>query len=180
MSLARSQGLLALTAKDERGNEWVDIREPVASYRVPKYGYPTHLTRLIVDSSLQYYVEVLGHCVQKGSLLCENASNNLNYTEIGSILRAFGGGHIVCAGIDSVSDWVSDSNMRAIQELGNAENKFATQPDQRYRSVDCSMWIDRRLGPSCPACKAAKMRDYPDYPASPIDLRRPSSHSHQK
>ena len=180
MSLARSKGLLALTAKDDCGNEWVDIREAVASYREPKYGYPTHLSRLIVDSSLQYFVEVLGICVKKGSLLCEDASNNLNYSEIGSILSAFGETHIVCAGIDSVSDWVSDLHMRAIQEMGNAENKFATQPDQRYRSVDCSMWIDRRIGQCCPACKTAKLRDYPEYPASPMDLRRPSSFSHQK
>lgn len=174
VNLARSKGLVVMTAKDDCGNEWVDIREAMATYRVPKYGYPTHLSRLIVDCSLQFFIEVLGHCVRKGSLLCKNAPNTLDYSEAASILSALGGGHVVCSGVDTVPYWDSSLHMRTIQEISNAEHKYVTQPDNRYRSLECSLWIDRRMGPSCSACKAAK---FADYSVSPIDLRRSTSRS---
>lgn len=174
VNLARSKGLVAMTAKDDCGNEWVDIREAMATYRVPKYGYPTHLSRLIVDCSLQFFIEVLGHCVRKGSLLCKNAPNTLDYSEAASILSALGGGNVVCSGVDTVPYWDSSLHMRTIQEISSAEHKYVTQPDNRYRSLECSLWIDRRMGPSCSACKAAK---FADYSVSPIDLRRSTSRS---
>ena len=34
------------------GEEWLEIRSTVATYRVPKYNYPSRLCRHIMDSSL--------------------------------------------------------------------------------------------------------------------------------
>lgn len=178
MNLARSKGLTALLSRDDSGNEWVDIRQAIATFRVPYFGYPTHLSRLIVDSSLQYFIEVLGHCVQKGSLLCPSATNSLNYAEITSILCAVNGGHVVCAGIGDMSVQPSDLYMRTVQEIAYTENQYVTQPDNRCRSFECLMWIDRRMGPVCPACKTA--RSFGDKSVSPIDLRRMSSRRHQQ
>lgn len=172
INLARSKGLISLTVKDDCGNEWVEIRDAVPTYRVPKFGYPTHLSRLIVDSSLQYYLEVLGYCVQNGSLLLKDVNSSLNRSEAISILCALSGGYIVCAGIESVLDHVPNLHMRGVQEIGNAQDIYATLPDHRYRSNECLKWIDRRIGPRCQACKSVSS----DYSIAPMDLRCSSSH----
>lgn len=160
--------------KDDCGNEWVEIRQPVAFYRAPKHGYPTHLTRLIVNSSLQYFLEVLGHCIQNGSLLYNDNSYILNYQEATSILSAVNGEYIVCAGVEAVSDRMAgDFNMKTVQEFGNTKNMYMTLPDHKYRSNECAKWIDYRFGPKCSACKQATIA----YSSAPMDLRcLPSNH----
>ena len=182
MNLARSRGLVTLLAKDEYGDEWLEIRSPVATYRVPKYNYPTHLCRLIVDSSLGYFVEVLGHCVRKGSLY-KDSTHSLNQTETASILAALEGGHVVCQGIESVYKQVPDLHMKTAQELGLSDDMYLTLPDYRYRSHDCLMWIDRRLGPRCLACcQSTSLSSDDEYSRAPIDLRcnthHPQLHEH--
>ena len=176
MNLARSRGLVTLLAKDEYGDEWLEIRSTVATYRVPKYNYPTHLCRLIVDSSLGYFVEVLGHCVRKGSLY-KDSTHSLNQTETASILTALEGGHVVCQGIESVYKQVPDLHMKTAQELGLSDDMYLTLPDYRYRSHDCLMWIDRRLGPRCLACcQSTSMSSDDEYSRAPIDLRCNTNH----
>lgn len=165
MALARVKGLLTLTLKDDNGHDWVEIRQPVASYRVPSHGYPIHLSRLIVDSTLQYFIEVLGHCVRNGSLL--HTDNSFNYSEATSVLGAFNGEYIVCAGVETVLRRASNGHMKTIQETGKMEGMYATLPDNRYRSLKCDKWIDNRLGQICIACQQA-IRDYSN---SPMDLR---------
>ena len=167
VNIARARGLLTLTVQDDGGHEWVEIRHSVASYRVPKHGYPTHLSRLIVDSSLQYFLEVLGHCVQNGSLLYKDKSYCLNYSEVTSVLSAVSGEYVVCAGIEHLSDRTADLHMKTVQELGHADNMYATLPDLRYRHIECHKWIDNRFGPNCPACKQATN----DLSSAPMDLR---------
>lgn len=171
LNLARSKGLLTLSIRDDCGNEWTEIRHSVALFRVPNHGYPTHLSRLVVDSSLQYYLEVLGHCVQKGSLIFKDARNSFNYSEATSILDSLSGGYTVCDGIEHLSERVADLHMKTVQELGISENMFATLPDFRFRSNNCSMWIDVRTGSRCLACKLASS----NLLATPMDLRCPSS-----
>ncbi len=175
MSLARAKGLLTLTVKDDCGHEWVEIRHSVASYRVPQHGYPTHLSRLIVDSSLQYFLEVLGHCVENGSLLYNDNSHSINYSEVTSVLSAVSGEYVVCAGIEHLSNRTADLQMKTIQELGQADNMYATLPDHRYRSNECAKWIDYRSGPKCPACKQAAT----DLSSAPMDLRCVPTHRHK-
>lgn len=170
-NLARAKGLLTVSMKDEGGSEWVEIRQSVAFYRVPNHGYPTHLSRIVVDSSLQYYLEVLGHCVQKGSLIFKDASYSFNYNEAASILDDLSGGYTVCDGIELLSDRVTDLHMKNVQELGHSENMYATLPDQRFRSTDCSIWIDSRIGLKCLACKLASSNFIAN---TPMDLRCPS------
>lgn len=177
LNLARAKGLLTVTIKDDCGNEWIEIRHSFAFFRVPNHGYPTHLSRLVVDSSLQYYLEVLGQCVQKGSLIFKEASYSFNYSEAASILDALNGGHTVCDGIEFLSNRIADvHHMRTVQEVGNADNMYATFPDNRYRSTECSIWIDGRAGSKCLACKLVSS----NYHSTPMDLRCPSSHFHHE
>lgn len=176
MNLARAKGLLTVTIQDDCGNEWIEIRHSIAVFRVPNHGYPTHLSRLVVDASLHYYLEVLGHCVQKGSLIFKDARNSFNYSEATSILNALSGGYKACDGIEYLSDRVTNLHMKTVQELGISENIFATLPDFRFRSNDCSLWIDGRIGPRCLACKLASS----NLVATPMDLRCPSSHPHHE
>lgn len=176
LNLVRAKGLIVLNIKDDSGHEWMEIRQSVASYRVPRHGYPTHLSRLIVDSSLHYFLEVLGHCVQNGSLLYNN-DGNLNYTEASLVLNAVSGEFIVCTGIEALPDKVIDLNIKTVQELGNAKDMYATHPDFRFRSIECTKWIDYRYGPKCSACKhATSLQTVSDMPSAPIDLRCMPSH----
>ena len=175
MNLARNRGMITLTMRDDSGNEWLEVRPSAASYRVPNHGYPTHLARLIVDASLEYYLEVLGHCVRRGSLLHKDAANNFNYSEAVSVICSLSGGHVVCSGIESMYYRVSSLHMRTVLEIGQAENMYVTLPDYRYRSNDCLIWIERNFGPRCPACKEAAS----GYPSKPMDLRCPTSHHSQ-
>ncbi|KAI9552136.1 hypothetical protein GHT06_022473 [Daphnia sinensis] len=170
-NLARAKGLLTVSMKDECGGEWLEIRQSIAFYRVPNHGYPTHLSRIVVDSSLQYYLEVLGHCVQKGSLIFKDASYSFNYNEAASILDDLSGGYTVCDGIELLSDRITDLHMKNVQELGHSENMYATLPDQRFRSIDCNIWIDSRIGSKCLACKLASSNFIAN---TPMDLRCPS------
>lgn len=168
-NLARAKGLLTLTLKDDCGQDWVEIRQSVAFYRVPKHGYPTHLTRLIVNSSLQYFLEVLGHCIRNGSLRYNDNSYGLNYQEATSILSAVNGDYIVCAGVESISHRMAgDSNMKSVQDFGNLKNMYLTLPDNKYRSNECAKWIDYRFGPKCSACEQAAL----EFSSVPMDLRR--------
>ena len=115
---------------------------------------------------------MLGYCVQNGSLLLKDVNSSLNRSEATSILCALSGGFIVCAGIESVLDHVPNLHMRSVQEIGTAQDVFATLPDHRYRSNECLKWIDRRIGPRCQACKSVSC----DYSIAPMDLRCSSSH----
>lgn len=176
LNLARAKRLLVLSVKDDCGHEWVEIRQSVASYRVPKLGYPTHLSRLIVDSSLHFFLEVLGHCVQSGSLLFNDSSMSFNYTEATSVLNAVSGEYVVCAGIESLTDRSIDLHMKTVQELGSSGDMYATLPDYRFRSNECAKWIDYRLGPKCFACKSVTDVQTSEFSAAPIDLRCTPSH----
>ena len=173
MNLARSKGFLCLLMKDDSGKDWLEIRQSVATHRVPKHNYPTHLSRLIVDSSLQYFLEVLGHCVQQGSLF-NDVSKHLDYSETATVLCALDGGFTVCAGIER--DLVEDPTLhrKNTQELCMDENVYVTFPDSRYRSNECTKWINHRMGPNCLACKTNDSSAH-EYSVCPIDLRFSSS-----
>ncbi|KAI9563191.1 hypothetical protein GHT06_010649 [Daphnia sinensis] len=171
-NLACANGLLTLTMKDDCGHEWVEVRQSVASFRVPKHGYPAHLTRLVVDCSLQYFVEVLGQCVQRGSLHYNGNNNSLNYPEATSVLSAVNGNYVVCVGVGAIPDRMADEfRPKAVLEFETAKNTYLTHPDQRYRSNQCAKWIDYRLGPKCGACKQTTF----EFSAAPMDLRCVSS-----
>lgn len=165
-----------MTIRDDCGNEWIEIRQSIASFRVPNHGYPTHLSRLVVDSSLQYYLEVLGDCIQKGTLILKDINTSFNHSEANSILDALSGGYAVCDGLEYLSDRMDNLHMKTVQEIGVTENIHATLPDYRFRSNDCCLWIDVRLGPKCDACKVASSQHL----ALPMDLRCPSSHLHHE
>lgn len=166
--------MITLTMRDDSGNDWLEVRPSVATYRVPQHGYPTHLARLIVDASLEYYLEVLGHCVRRGSLVQADTAG-FDYSEAVSIVCSLSGGHVVCSGIETVFCRVSALHMKTVLELGQAENMYVTLPDYRYRSNDCLIWMERRFGPKCPACKEANGA----YSSAPIDLRCPATHHSQ-
>lgn len=176
LNLARSKGLLTVMVKDDSGNDWAEIRHPIAFYRVPNYGYPSHLSRLLVDSSLEYYLDVLGQCVQKGSLTFKDNSNSFNYPEATSILGALSGDYTVCEGVELLSQRVANMHMKTIQDFGNSENMYATLPDYRFRSYDCNIWIDSRIGTKCLPCKLASS----DLLSTPMDLRCSSSNLHHE
>ncbi|XP_057367139.2 uncharacterized protein LOC130688195 isoform X2 [Daphnia carinata] len=173
-NLACANGLLTLTMKDDCGHRWVEVRQSATSFRVPKHGYPAHLTRLVVDYSLQYFVEVLGHCVQHGSLHCNSNNRSLNYLEATSVLSAVNGKYVVCAGVEAIPDRMADEfRPKAVQEFQTAKNMCLTLPDHRYRSNQCAKWIDNQLGPNCGACKEATI----EFSTAPMDLRcTPSNH----
>ena len=87
------------------------------------------------------------------------------------------GGHTVCEGVECLSERVPDlHDMRTIQRVGNADSMYATFPDGRFRSIDCSVWIDGRIGPKCHSCKLATS----NFHATPMDLRCPPSHLHHE
>ena len=136
-------------------------------YRVPRHDYPTHLSRLIVDSNLQYFLEVLGHCVQRGSFF-KDMSSGLNYSEMTSVLCALDGGYRICDGVASFAKRLPAVDAKSAQECGLLRNLDFTLPDHRFRSHDCLKWIDNQLGPSCLPCRST-MSSIDSM--APIDLR---------
>ena len=69
MAAVRFSGLSSFEYSDGRGNQWLEVRPPASSaFRVPFFGYRTHLIRLIIDRHLSYWLEVLGQCVRSGTL----------------------------------------------------------------------------------------------------------------
>lgn len=177
MNLARSKGLICALMKDDHGNDWLEIRQFVASHSVPKHNYPIHLSRLIVDSSVRYFLEVLGHCVRQGSLI-QDAGNGVDYSKAIAILRALDGGFTVCAGVDPDSFSRLSANegedTETKRQICYAEKLQLTLPDNRYRSSECSKWIDNRIGPRCSACLLK--RSFKEE-LIPMDLRCTSSNN---
>lgn len=69
MSAVRSNSLSSFEYSDGRGEQWLEVRPPARNaFRVPFFGYRTHLVRLIIDRHLSYWLEVLGQCVRSGTL----------------------------------------------------------------------------------------------------------------
>ncbi len=127
--MANVRGLQTVTFAADAGAEyWLEIRPAVADYRVPDHRYFTHLLRLVVAPSLDYWLEVLGRCVSSGSLAADAARP----------LDALAGGFRVCVGR---------------QVDANASNSRMSLPDCRLRSTNCTYWIDSRGEPRCPACR---------------------------
>ena len=146
--MVRSDGLESIEYADDRGDAWLEIRPPSsASFRVPFYGYRTHLIRLVVDGHLTYWLEVLGHCVRSGtfrSLTSDGIDPNL-VKPIGSAT--------VCHGRGNVLNQVHQFHPKAALEHGLAGRNYFTLPDYRYRSCDCLRLIDSRSGATqCAAC----------------------------
>lgn len=170
-NLARSRGFSTTLVKDGNGDDFLEIRPSIASYHVPKYNYPTHLTRLIVNPILQYFVEVLGRCVRNGTLN-KDSNHSWNITEIVSILDALNGDFIVCQGVKNVAKLRPDLYMKAAQDVDLCDNLYLTLPDYRYRSLDCVLWMDRGLGQRCANCNSytSKASDV-DFHSHPMDLR---------
>ena len=171
VTLARSKGLITILMKDDRGNDWLEVRQFIAGHRVPKHNYPTHLSRLLVNADVHYFLEVLGHCVRQGSLVKDPGNPGLDHSKASALLRALNGGFTVCAGVErslSTTD-------KSVQEICYSENLHLTVPDNRYRSTDCSKWIDNRIGPRCSACLLKKTIKE-EYSVSPMDLRCTSAH----
>lgn len=166
-SFASGRGFLALTMKDECGHKWMEIRQSVAFFRVPENGYPTHLTRLIVDCGLQYFLEVLGQCVQRGSFFHNDNNHSLNYTEAASVLSAMDGKYVVCAGVKAIANRKADEfGLNVVHEFRTANNTYLSLPDQRFRSNECVIWMDCRLGLKCVPCKQATA----EFSSTPMDL----------
>jgi len=171
VTLARSKGLITILMKDDRGNDWLEVRQFIAGHRVPKHNYPTHLSRLLVNADVHYFLEVLGHCVRQGSLVKDPGNPGLDHSKASALLRALNGGFTVCAGVER-SLLTTD---KSVQEICYSENLHLTVPDNRYRSTDCSKWIDNRIGPRCSACLLKKTIKE-EYSVSPMDLRCTSAH----
>jgi len=179
MNLARSKGLICVLMKDDHGHDWLEIRQFATNHSAPRHNYPIHLSRLVVDSSVHYFLEVLGHCVRQGSLI-QDAGNGVDYSKAVAILRALDGGFTVCAGIDPDAfnrlNTDADEDIEAVHQICHAEKLQLTLPDNRYRSNECSKWIDNRIGPRCSACLVK--RSFKEE-LIPMDLRCTSANNEQ-
>ena len=159
--MARSRSLQALTYCDDEGIQWLEIRSATAPCRVPFHGYRTHLVRLIVDHNLNYWIEAVGRCVRSGSFRPTTISPDhitVDPELAAPILDAVAGGFIVCQGRGSVLKRVGQFHPKSVVQYAAAERMSFTLPDYRYRSFECSYWIDSRTGPRCEACRASYRR----------------------
>lgn len=93
--LVESRGLTHLAYCDQHGGKWMEIRPSCATFRVPFYGYTTHLLRIIVDQNLTYWLEAVGHCVRSGSLRFSHPPS-LDRTTTIALLDSVNGGLCVC------------------------------------------------------------------------------------
>ena len=146
-------GLSTLEYSDDRGDLWLEIRPPPAtSFRVPFYGYRTHLMRLIVDRHLSYWLEVLGHCVRSGTFR-SLTSGGIDPSLVKPLVDLLSGGALVCQGRGSVLKRVQQFHPKTALEQGLANQDYFTLPDYRYRSYDCLRLIDARSGATqCSSC----------------------------
>ena len=180
--MIRSNGLASIEYADDRGDTWLEIRPPSsASFRVPFYGYRTHLIRLVVDGHLSFWLEVLGHCVRSGTFR-SLTSGGVDPNLVKPLFDLLNGGATVCHGRGSVLKRVHQFHPKAALEHGLAGRNYFTLPDYRYRSYDCLRLIDSRSGATqCAACLRPS-----EPPLSPLldgihvssALRRP--HHHQQ
>ena len=148
-----SDGLGSIEYADDRGDAWLEIRPPSsAAFRVPFYGYRTHLIRLVVDGHLTYWLEVLGHCVRSGTFR-SLTSGGIDPNLVKPLFDLLNGGATVCHGRGSVLQQVQKFHPKAALEHGLAGRNYFTLPDYRYRSYDCLRLIDSRSGATqCAAC----------------------------
>lgn len=95
VALVEARGLTQFAYRDDRGGEWMEIRPSTATFRVPFYGYRTHLLRMIVDQHMSYWLEAVGHCVRSGSLRSVHSSS-LDPAVVIPLLDSLNGGLCVC------------------------------------------------------------------------------------
>jgi len=167
LSMVRSCGLSCLEYADDRGDLWLEIKPPsFATFRVPSFGYRTHLMRLLVDRHLSYWFEVLGHCVRSGTFR-SLTSGGIDPSLVKPLLDSLNGGATVCHGRGSVLKRVHQFHPKDALEQGLAGQNYFTLPDYRYRSYDCARLIDAKTGATqCFAC----LQPYePPRPESPLD-----------
>lgn len=152
-SIIKVSGLSFVEYSDDRGDLWMEIRPPsVTSFRVPFYGYRTHLMRLVIDHNLSYWLEVLGHCVRNGTFQ-SLTSGGIDPTLVKPLIDLLSGGATVCQGRGSVLKRVHQFHPKVAFEQGMASQNYFTLPDYRYRSFDCLRLIDSRSGATqCSAC----------------------------
>ena len=148
--MAHSRGLTSVTYYDDLGHEWLEIRRSTASFRVPGYGYASHLVRLIISEQLFFWLEAVGQCVKSGSLRLADATA-ICPSLVQPVLDNLSGSHDICIG-RGVVDKHNRNHPTAFLERAFASNAYLTLPDYRFRSFECSLWIDSRLGPCCDAC----------------------------
>ena len=151
--MASLQGLSSFEYPDDRGEGWMEIRpSPAATFRVPFYGYRTHLMRLIVNRHLSYWLEALGQCVRSGTFR-SLTRGGLDASMVQPVLDLLAGGANVCQGRGSVLKRVHQFHPRSANEQGMIDSNYFTLPDYRYRSYDCFRLVDGRSGQTqCPAC----------------------------
>jgi len=144
--MASVQGLSSFEYSDDRGEGWMEIRPPpMATFRVPFYGYRTHLMRLIVDRNLSYWLEALGQCVRSGTFR-SLTRGGLDVSMVQPVLDLLAGGATVCQGRGSVLKRVHQFHPRSATEHGMVDGNYFTLPDYRYRSYDCFRLVDGRSG----------------------------------
>ena len=151
--MVRSCGLSCLEYADDRGDIWLEIKPPsFATFRVPAFGYRTHLMRLLVDRHLNYWFEVLGHCVRSGTFR-SLTSGGIDPSLVKPLLDSLNGGATVCHGRGSVLKRVHQFHPKDALLQGLAGQNYFTLPDYRYRSYDCARLIDAKTGATqCFAC----------------------------
>lgn len=171
--MVRSSGLSSLEYSDDRGDVWLEIRPPAsAAFRVPFYGYRTHLIRLIIDRHLSYWLEVLGHCIRSGTFR-SLTSGGIDPSLVKPLLDLISGGATVCHGRGSVLKRVHQFSPRAALEQGLAGRNYFTLPDYRYRSYDCLRLVDTRSGVT--QCSSCSKPTEPSHPPPLEGIHTPSS-----
>ncbi|KAI9555083.1 hypothetical protein GHT06_017598 [Daphnia sinensis] len=174
LTMVRSYGLSCLEYADDRGDIWLEIKPPsFATFRVPSFGYRTHLMRLLVNHHLSFWFEVLGHCMRNGSfrsLTC----GGIDPEVVKPILNLLNGGVTVCHGRGTYIKEIENFRPKDALEEGLLSRNYFTFPDYRYRSFDCTRLIDASTGATqCNAC----LQPYDSaQPESPTDaIRTPSA-----
>lgn len=152
--MARQRNLACFQYADDHGDAWLEIRPPATSaFRVPLYGYRTHLIRLLIDRQFSYWLEAIGHCVRNGSLRSAGSGNDPDSALADQLLDSLAGGVVVCQGRGSVLKRVHQFHPKAAIEQGIAGSNYFTLPDYRYRAYDCARLVDARSGANqCAAC----------------------------
>lgn len=168
-AVARQRGLAWMQYADDHGDVWLEIRPPAASaFRVPLYGYRTHLVRLLVDRQFTYWLEAIGHCVRSGTLRSATSGSEPDAGQVDQLLDLLAGGAVVCQGRGSVLKRVHQFHPKAAIEQGIAGSNFFTLPDYRYRAYDCARLVDAHSGTQCAACLRP-----PEPPPPPLEVISP-------